>query len=286
MSASSVSTTSPLKKLLTRLTVGLATTLAAGAAATALSTAPASAATTTNWVMTGWNVHQLDQMSPNLAGHFFNTPGSYATGPSTTTSPVGDGFATSGVLVYNSYAQFAADIAHHAIAPSYQWVMYDTEDWSATPSREQQNPALYMQEFGQLAHAHGLKVIEAPARDLGLVPGTACPKTSSENLDQWFLTCHLPAAAAADADLMVLQDQVNTTNPAAFDDLYTSARAQAQAANPNIIVDAEVSTTYGTATQMATAAQSAHPDGLYISATTTTLRKAKSFLYLMQRAGY
>jgi hypothetical protein len=37
---------------------------------------------------------------------------------------------------------------------------------------------------------------------------------------------------------------------------------------------------------MATAAQSAHPDGLYISATTTTLRKAKYFLYLMQRAGY
>jgi hypothetical protein len=139
MSARSASATSPLKKLLTRLTADLAVTLTAGAAAATLGMAPASAATTTNWVMTGWNVHQLDQMSPALAGHFFNTPGSYATGPSTTTSPVGDSFATSGVLVYNSYAQFAADIAHHAIAPSYQWVMYDTEDWSATPRHEQQN---------------------------------------------------------------------------------------------------------------------------------------------------
>ena len=286
MSASTVSTTRPVRKLIARLSIAVAATLAAGAAATTLGMAPASAATTTNWVMTGWNVHQLDQLNHPLASHFFNTPGSYGTGPSTTTSPVADGYATSGVLAYTSYAQFAADIAHHAIAPAYQWVMYDTEYWSATPLNEQQNPARYMQEFGQLAHAHGLKVIEAPARDLGLVPGTTCPQAPGENLDTWFLRCNLPGAAAADADMVVIQDQVNTTSPAAFDNLYTTARTLAQTTNPNITVDAEVSTTYGTATQMATAAKSAHPDGLYISATTATITKAKSFLYLMQKAGY
>ena len=58
--------------------------------------------------------------------------------------------------------------------------MYDPEYWAATPVNEQQNPALYMQEFGQLAHANGLKVIETPGRDLGLVPGSACPQTPSE----------------------------------------------------------------------------------------------------------
>jgi len=84
--------------------------------------------------------------------------------------------AASGVLVYNSYAQFAADIASHAIAPAYTWVMYDPEYWALTPLNEQQNPGLYMQQFGQLAHAHGLKVIEAPGRDLALVPGAACPQ--------------------------------------------------------------------------------------------------------------
>src|SRR6266700_3160025 len=116
MSASTVSTTSPVKKLIARLSATLAATLAAGAAAATLGMAPASAATTTNWVMTGWNIHQLDQLSPAVANHFFNTPGSYATGPLASTSPVSDGFATSSVLIYNSYAQFAADIASHAIA--------------------------------------------------------------------------------------------------------------------------------------------------------------------------
>src|ERR1700721_1133071 len=101
---------SPVKKLITRLTAGLAaTTVAAGAAAT-LGTAPA-----------------------------------------TSPPPVSHGFPPSSVLIYNSYAQFAADLTSHAITPAYTWVMYDPEYWSATPLAEQQNPALYMQEFGQLA---------------------------------------------------------------------------------------------------------------------------------------
>jgi hypothetical protein len=280
MSANSVN------KLIARLSAGLAATVAAGAAAATLGVAPAAAATTSNWVMTGWNIHQLDQLAPATASHFFNTPSSYATGPLAATSPVSDGFAASGVLVYNSYAQFAADLANHAIAPAYTWVMYDPEYWSLTPLNEQQNPALYLQQFGQLAHAHGLKVIEAPGRDLALVPGAACPQARGETLDRWYLRCNIPGAAAASADLVVVQDQVNTTNPAEFDHLYNASRSQAQAANPQVITDAEVSTTYGTASQMATAAKSAHADGIYINATTPSLGKAKSFLRIMQVAGY
>jgi len=285
MSVNSVPARRPLRKLAARLAAAAA---AAGAAAATLGLTPASAATapTGNWVMTGWNIHQLNQLSPALASHFFNTPRAYATGPNTGASPVADGFATAGVLVYNSYAQFAADLAAGAIAPSYTWVMYDPEYWAATPPNEQQNPAQYLQEFGQLAHANGLKVIEAPGRDLALVPGAACPAARGETLDHWYLRCNIPAAAAADADMVVVQDQVHTTSPAAFDALYTATRAAAQAANPAITVDAEVSTTYGTAAQMATAAKSAHADGIYINATTGALGKTKSFLHLMQTAGY
>src|SRR6266566_403538 len=230
----------PARTLLARLSATVAAALALGAAAATLATAPAAAAATGNWVMTGWNIHQLNQLSPAVASH--------------------------------------------AIAPAYTWVMYDLEYWAQTPLAEQQNPAAYMQQFGQLAHAHGLKVIEAPGRDLALVPGTACPPARGDNLDHWYLRCDIPGAAAADADLLVVQDQVNTTNPAEFDYLYTTARTQAQAANPAITTDAEVSTTYGTATQMATAAKSANADGIYINATTNTLGKASSFLRIMQNA--
>ena len=50
-------------------------------------------------------------------------------------------------------------------APSpfpYKWVMYDPENWAATPVNEQQDPVKYMTLFGQLAHANGLKVIPGP----------------------------------------------------------------------------------------------------------------------------
>src|SRR5882757_7709984 len=112
----SATTASPVKKLLARLSATLTAALAAAAA------------------------------TPALASHFFNTPASYATGPAAATSPVTDGFTTSSVLTYNSYAQFAADLTSHAITPAYTWVMYDPEYWSATPLPEQQNPAAYMQE--------------------------------------------------------------------------------------------------------------------------------------------
>ena len=280
-----MSGTASAKRLIAKLTAGVAVALAASAAVATLGTAAASAATTTNWVMTGWNIQQLDSLSPATANHFFNNANSYATGPQATTSPVPTGFAASGVLVYTSYAQFASDIASHAISPAYSWVMYDPEYWSSTPLNEQQNPALYMQEFAQLAHANGLKVIETPGRDLGLVPGSACPMTPGENLDHWFLNCNI-AAAASSADVLVVQDQVNTLNPAEFDFLYTSAAAQAHAANPQAVVDAEISTTYGTATQEATAAKSAGAQGIYINATTQDLGKTRSFLHLMQAAGY
>jgi hypothetical protein len=284
--SASAAPASRVKKIIARLTAAVATALAAGAAAATLGAVPASASTTGNWVMTGWNIHQINLTDPAISSHFFNTPGSYATGPSASTTPVADGFAASGVVVYNSYAQFASDISNHAIAPSYGWVMYDPEMWNLTPVNEQQNPAQYMQLFGQLAHANGLKVIEVPGRDLGLVPGSACPKPSGESLDRWYLRCNLPAAAAATADMLVVQDQVNTLDPAEFDLLYSSARSQAQAVNPQIVVDAEVSTTYGTAAQMATAAKSAGADGIYINATTSALAKADRFLRSMHSAGF
>jgi len=54
----------------------------------------------------------------------------------------------------------------------------------------------------------------------------------------------------------VLQNQVNTTNLSEYDWLFNNAKAQALAANPGIVVDSELSTNYGTPTQMATAAKS------------------------------
>jgi hypothetical protein len=275
----------PVGKLAARFTALAAAAVAVAAAAMFGVAAPASASVH-NWVMTGWNIHQVNQLDPATASHFFNTNTSYGTGPNSTGNPISDGFSTNGVLVYTSYAQFASDLQNGAISPTYRWVQYDPEMWAQTPVNEQQNPALYMKLFGQLAHANGYNVIEVPARDLAQVPGSACPQLPGENLDHWFVRCNVAGAAAAYADVFVLQDQVNTTNLTEFDYLFNTTRGQAVAANPQVVVDAEVSTNYGTADQMAAAAESVSADGYYINATTPTISQADQFLQEMQAAGY
>ncbi len=285
MSATAKRPAGPAGKLVAKFTAVATAALAVAAAAATFGAAPASAGVH-NWVMTGWNIHLTDQLDPATASHFFNTSTSYGTGPNSTLDPVNDGFSASAAMVYTSYAQFAADLQNGALSPSYKWVMYDPEMWSQTPVNEQQNPALYMKLFGQLAHANGYDVIEAPARDLAQVPGSACPELPGENLDHWFVRCNVAGAAAAYSDVFVLQDQVNTTNLAEFDSFFSATHSQALAANPQIQMDAEVSTNYGTAGQMAAAAQSVSADGYYINATTPTIAQADQFLQDMQAAGY
>jgi hypothetical protein len=270
---------------------------AAGAAlAMAVGTAsPASAAThhratasAHNWIATGWNIHLADQIDPATTQHFFNTPGSFGTGPTAGSTPITDGFATTAVLDYSSYSQFASDLASGAINAHYKWVLYDPEEWPQTPLAEQANPVKYLRQFGQLAHAHGYQVIEAPGRDLGNVagPGSPCPKQPSENLDQWYLRCDIAGAAAAASDLVVVQDQVNTANLAEFGSLYTSARGQAVAANPRAVVDVELSTNYGTASQMVAAARSVSASGYYVTITGPAISQAGQFFRQMQAAGF
>ena len=139
--------------------------------------------------------------------------------------------------------------------------MYDPENWSSTPVSEQQNPVKYMTLFGQLAHHHGLKVIQAPALDLATVPGSVLPRQPGESANQWFVRVNVAGTAAAAGDIFQLQDESNTTSGGQYAYMFNTAEGQAQAANPNVKVFSEVSTANGTAAQMAAAAQSISPDG-------------------------
>jgi hypothetical protein len=291
--AAPVSTARPARNRTRKAVARAAAVITGGLAAltvlASLASGSAGAATTParNWIGTGWNVHLAYQADAATTKHFFNAATSYGTGPSAAASPVTDGFSTSATLYYSSYAQFQSDLSTGAITYPYKWVMYDPEGWANTPVAEQQNPVKYLGLFAQLAHQHGYKVIETPARDLGNV-ATVCPLNTQtgENLDQWYIRCKIAAAAAA-ADIYVLQDQVNTTNVTEYQWLFNQARAQAVAANSAVQVDAEVSTNYGTADQMATAAQSVpKANGFYLSTTTPAISQADQFLQKMQTAGY
>jgi hypothetical protein len=249
--------------------------------------AGASTAPARNWIGTGWNVHLAYQADPATTKHFFSAATSFGTGPSSAASPVTDGFSASAAMYYSSYAQFQSDLSSGAITYPYKWVMYDPEGWAGTPAAEQHSPVKYLGLFARLAHAKGYKVIATPARDLGNV-ATTCPlrTKTGESLDQWYIRCKIAAAAAA-ADVYVVQDQVNTTSITRYQSLFNQARAQAIAVNPAVQVDAEVSTNYGTATQMAAAAQSVpSASGFYLSTTTAGITQTTQFLQKMQTAGY
>jgi hypothetical protein len=251
----------------------------------ALAVGPAGASTKPVWAMTASNVQSLSQTDPSTASHFFNTSAAYGNGASLVKTPVQAGYATTPVLTYTSYAQFASDIQSGAINYPYKWVMYDPEDWAATPVNEQQDPVKYMTLFGQLAHANGLKVIQAPALDLASVTGSLLPRQAGETANQWFVRVNLAGAAAAAGDIFQLQDESNTTAGGEYAYLFNATEAQAQAANASVKVFAEVSTANGTAAQMATAAQSVSPDGYYVAAA-GNIPQTDQFLQLMKTAGY
>jgi hypothetical protein len=259
--------------------------IVAGATLALLSGGAAFAATKPAWFMTASNVQSLSQTDSATASHFFNTASSYGAGASLVKTPVQAGYATTPVLNYTSYAQFAADIASGAIKYPYKWVMYDPEDWSQTPVNEQQDPVKYMELFGQLAHAHGLKVVEAPAMDLCSVTGTNYPRLSGETCSQWFSRVNIAGAGATNGDIFVLQDESNTTNLSQYVSLYNSSATQAHAANSGIAVYSEVSTANGTAAQMTAATESISPDGMYVAAPGATAQ-ADQFFQNMQAAGY
>ncbi len=237
------------------------------------------------WIMTAGNVQSMSLRDAGLAAHFFNTSRSYGAGASLVQTPVQRRYATTPVLSYTSYARFSSDIRSGAISYPYKWVLYDPENWSATPVGERRNPVKYMTLFGQLARAHGLKVIQTPSLDLATVTGSALPRRPGESADQWFVRTDIAGKAAAAGDIFQLQDESNATAGGQYAYVFNTTERQARAANPDVLVFSEVSTDDATAAQMASAAQSITPDGFYVAAdgkVAETLR----FFQLMKAAGY
>ena len=270
-----------------RARLAVAATLAGvGVAGLALASAgQASAASQMQWVMTSGNISVQSRLDPAVASHFFNTPSSFGAEASLVASPVQRGYAATPMLDYTSYAQFAANVAAKRISYPYKWVMYDAEHWAGTPVAEQQDPVGYMRKFGQLAHAHGLKVLMAPALDLAVVPGSRLPRLRREPAANWYVRVGIATAAAASGSIYILQDESNEASVSAYASLYNSVAAQARTASPAIKVFSEVSGDNGSTAQMVTAARSIRPDGFFVAAAGKTAQTGQ-FFRQMAAAGY
>jgi hypothetical protein len=237
-------------------------------------------APTIRWLGNSDIIRQILEADPNAPGP------TWSLGPSTIYAPKAVSGRTdigTGVARYRSFDEFQAEVKTSTIDGNYHWVLYDPENWADTPVEEQQDPWTWLLWFGQYAHAHGYRVICAPARDLGLVVDSAMPKLTGEGLTQWYLRTAIAAFAAPHADILSVQSQALTEDPVGYAAFVNAARQQAKTVNPYVKVFAGISTRYGTAAQMATAARSVHVDGYWLNVPgpDPDIGKAVEFLHLM-----
>ena len=117
-------------------------------------------------------------------------------------------------------------------------VLYDPEAWAFTPVTEQLDPVQAASRAAAVAHAHGLRLIVAPALNLTTVlrPGSTEPRWRQ------FLDLNLVGRLARVADAVELQAQSLERDPVTYAAFVRAAAAQASAANPGISVLAGLST--------------------------------------------
>jgi hypothetical protein len=142
------------------------------------------------------------------------------------------------VVTFTAVAALGDALAGHRLPAGTRAVLYDPEAWSFTPAAEQRDPAQAAARAAALAHAHGLKIIVAPALNLTtvLAPASSAPRW------QQFLDLRLAAKIAEVADVLDLQAQSLERSPASYANFVREAAAQARAANPHVTVLAGLST--------------------------------------------
>lgn len=237
-------------------------------------------AATYHWLMTSDHLSALYAQDPQTATWFFNTPNSFSMGDAVT------GLNATVVKGYKSYSAFAGDVANNQIPASVKWVQYDNESWNLTPTVEAQHPAKYMQEFAQLAHQHGLKVIETPARDLMVVSGADCRSQSGETSEAAYIRCGI-AADAQYADIYEIQAQALQPSVTAYQNFVTAALAQLRTKNPTMPVLAGLTTDRGDSANVIYANwQATHNQvsGYWMNTTTPTFPVAKTVLDTIRSA--
>jgi hypothetical protein len=142
------------------------------------------------------------------------------------------------VVAFPAVAALEAALAGHRLPAGTRAVLYDPEAWSFTPASEQRDPVLAATTAADLAHAHGLQIIVAPALNLTtvLAPGSSAPRW------QRFLDLRLAARIARIADVLELQAQSLERSTDTYANFVREAAAQARTANPGVTVLAGLST--------------------------------------------
>jgi hypothetical protein len=147
------------------------------------------------------------------------------------------GFAADPVVTFASAAALEQAVTSGQLPAGTYGVLYDPEAWSFTPPTEQRDPVAAATRAAAVAHAHGLKLIVAPALNL-----TTILSPGGGQRWQAFLALQLVGQLAKVADIVELQAQSLERDTATYTAFVKAATAQAGAANPDVTVLAGLST--------------------------------------------
>ena len=142
------------------------------------------------------------------------------------------------LVSFKSIAEIRDALDRGSLPPSVKGIIYDNEKWRFTPEEEQRNPARFEKLGADLAHAHGLLFVTAPAVDLIAV---LAPADRERRYDA-YLRLGLAADAARYADAIDIQAQSAEADTELYANFVRQAAAQARQANPKVTVLAGIST--------------------------------------------
>lgn len=187
------------------------------------------------WVLTRNTATLVAHADPGLARRLFDRPGAWV---------VSGWSGASLAMSWSSFTTFEEAVASGSIPAGVTAVMYDPEGWAATPSSERRDPVASMKAFAELAHRHGYLVILTPHPNLTTEPGAVCGRQADESMEDAYLRCRIPAIAGRYADILDVQAQFLETDPGRYARIVAEAAYQARAANPDVVVVSQLSTTF------------------------------------------
>ncbi len=147
------------------------------------------------------------------------------------------GITAERVVSFTSSAALERAVADGLVPAGTYGVLYDPEAWAFTPPAEQRDPVQAAARAAAAAHAHGLRLIVAPALNLASVLAP-----SREPRWRAFLALDLAGRMAQVADIVELQAQSLERSTSTYAAFVRAAAAQARKANPQATVWAGLST--------------------------------------------
>jgi hypothetical protein len=142
------------------------------------------------------------------------------------------------VVTFSAVSDLDQAVSGGQLPDGTRALLYDPETWALTPRTEQLNPAGAARRALDIAHAHGLSLIVAPALNLA----TASPAPGGGPRWRQFLRLHLAGAIAKVTDVLELQAQSLERSTSTYAEFVREAAAQARAANPRVAILAGLST--------------------------------------------